>query len=361
MSVLAVFSFGKMLSAKVPEDKKQPVKIGLLISDSNFQEAKCAAEMAVLEANQNIDFKDYSFQLITKSMEGPWGTGSKQTVDLVFNEEVWAILGSHDGRNAHLVEQVTAKTQIPFVSAWAGDPTLSQAYVPWYFSCVLNNNQQASLLVNEIHNHKKLTGIVTISDDEYDSKTALKSFLDNVKKEELAEPIQLFYKNENPDYHLLENQIKNANCDAVVLFGRPATSLKIIEMLRQKKMEQIVFGALTILDENPLTHFEWVDYEGVTLINPGYWQKDGIAFREKFKNKYGYSPGPVAAYSYDGINIIIEAIKKSNFDSTTLKQTFPSLEYNGITGSVRFDENGNRLNSGGLIVVANGIPETIEY
>ena len=45
-------------------------------------------------------------------------------------------MGSHDGRNAHLVEQVATKSQVVFLSAWASDPTLSQAFVPWFFSCV---------------------------------------------------------------------------------------------------------------------------------------------------------------------------------------------------------------------------------
>ncbi len=83
-------------------------------------------------------------------MEGPWGTGSKQAVELIFDEEVWAILGSHDGRNAHLVEQVSAKSRVVFMSAWSGDPTLSQAFVPWFFNCVFNDLQVSDVLIDEI-------------------------------------------------------------------------------------------------------------------------------------------------------------------------------------------------------------------
>ena len=84
-------------------------------------------------------------------MEGPWGTGSKQAVNLVFDEEVVAMLGSHDGRNAHLVEQVSAKSRVVFLSAWSGDPTLAQAFVPWFFNCVPNDLQQADVLIEEIY------------------------------------------------------------------------------------------------------------------------------------------------------------------------------------------------------------------
>ena len=108
---------------------------------------------------------------------GQWGTGSKQAVDLIFAENVCAIIGSSNGRNAHLVEQVAAKTRKVFLSAWAGDPTLAQAFVPWYFSCVPNDNQQAEVLIEEIYNKRKITKIAVVSDNSYDSKLALESFV----------------------------------------------------------------------------------------------------------------------------------------------------------------------------------------
>ncbi|HJZ39764.1 MAG TPA: hypothetical protein VJ203_05310, partial [Bacteroidales bacterium] len=83
----------------------QPIKIGLLIQDKASLAAKQGAEMAIKLANKQNGGNSRPFQLITKGMEGPWGTGAKQAIDLIFENEVWALLGSHDGRNAHLVEQ----------------------------------------------------------------------------------------------------------------------------------------------------------------------------------------------------------------------------------------------------------------
>jgi len=62
-----------------------------------------------------------------------------------------ALFGSHDSRNAHLVEQAATKSQVVFVSAWSGDPTLSQAFVPWFFNCVPNDYQQVASLIEEIY------------------------------------------------------------------------------------------------------------------------------------------------------------------------------------------------------------------
>jgi ABC-type branched-subunit amino acid transport system substrate-binding protein len=103
------------LSFQIPVKADTTVKIGLLIQDNNSLAARYGAELAIRKANETGGFRGKQFRLITRSMEGPWGTGSKQAVDLIDGENVCAILGSHDGRNAHLVEQVSAKERIVFL------------------------------------------------------------------------------------------------------------------------------------------------------------------------------------------------------------------------------------------------------
>ena len=171
------------------EGTQESIKIGLLIQNSNSFAARNGAELAIMNAN-SMDDKGLKFELVIKSMEGPWGTGSKQAVNLVFDEEVVALLGSHDGRNAHLVEQVSAKSRIVFLSAWSGDPTLSKAFVPWFFNCVPNDLQQADALIEEIYNKRKLNNIAVISDRGYDSQSALKNFLNQVVKQGKPEPLK---------------------------------------------------------------------------------------------------------------------------------------------------------------------------
>ena len=203
------------------------LKIGLLIPDIKSVEAKFGAELAIQEANKSGGMKGQKFQLVTRSMEGPWGTGSKEAVSLIFDEEVWAIMGSHDGRNAHLVEQVTSKTRMVFLSAWASDATLSQAFVPWYFSCVPNDNQQALTLIDEIYSKRKITKIATVSDTGYDSKSALKSFLKKAKSNGNIDATQLFYNvGSDEEINMLIKKIHEKGVNGIVVLGIPSISLR---------------------------------------------------------------------------------------------------------------------------------------
>ena len=349
----------KAIQEHIVPDKT--IKIGLLIPDNNSIAAKHGAEMAIRKANENGGLNGKPFRLVIRSMEGPWGTGSKQAVDLIFEENVCAIMGSPDGRNGHLVEQVTTKARIVFLSTWASDPTLAQAFVPWYFTCIPNDLQQADAFIEEIYNKKRLTKVATVSDKGYDSKLAVESLLKKTKLAGKADPLQLFYDSPDKDFIDLLDKIKKAEISAIVLFGNPSSSLRLIRQLRQMKMNQSVFGALSILYEDELSGQYLKDYENVVLVSSGNWTgSKGIVFREDYKKTYGKIPGAIATYSFDGMSLLLEAIRIAGPDRDEIQQSLKKIHFEGVTGSIQFDDKGKRVGTPVLIEIKNGIPVTLE-
>ena len=340
-----------------PPEKNDTIKIGLLISDNRSTSALHGAEMVIRETNEKGGINGHPVALIFRSMEGPWGTGSKQAVDLIFKEKVWAILGSHDGRNAHLAEQVTAKTRVVFLSAWAGDPTLSQAFVPWYFSCVPNSNQQAEALIHEIYDKRNLKEITVISDSSYDSEKGMKSFVNKITATKKPTPVLFRYS--NPTNTGIK--LKKANNDCIVIFANSYSTIKIISELKNADYTAPVFCSLSLMGEKELTGIDLKTAEGVIFISSGHcFNSKGITFRNSFQNLYGYLPGPVAAYAYDGMSVLVEAIKKAEPDRDTTQKNVMSLQYKGVTGTITFDERGNRTGPVNLMVIKNGVPVKIE-
>jgi branched-chain amino acid transport system substrate-binding protein len=332
------------------------IKIGLLIQNNNSFAARQGAELAILKANETDGYKRKKFQLVVRSMEGPWGTGSKQAVDLIFDEKVAVLMGSHDGRNAHLVEQVSTKARIIFLSCWAGDLTLSQAFVPWFFSCIPNDLRQADALFEEVYNKRKLNNIAAISDNGYDSKLTMESFVKKAESEGKHISLQLHYDIQNKDFNDLIIKINKADITGIILFGQPSASLNIIKKLEQKKMTQTVFGSLSLLDEDEMPDHNLSDYKNIVLIYPRNLSgSKGLAFREEYMRKYGKLPGIVAAYSFDGMNILIEAIRKSGLDREKIQKTIAKMRYSGVTGLIQFDEKGKRIGTAGFMEIKNGV------
>ena len=344
------------IEARQNNEDPDTIKIGLLVPYNKSLAAEHGAEMAILKANEAGGYEGHPFQLVIHSMEGSWGTGSKQAVDLIFKDHVWAIMGSHDGRNAHLVEQVTVKTNVVFLSSWASDPTLSKAFVPWYFNCVPNDLQQAKALTEEIYNKRKISKVGTLSDNDYDSRLALNSFIKVTKTTDKADPVQFFYDDSTGNFHILIDQIDKADISCIVLFGKPAASMKIINELRKRKMNLKVFASLSVLGEEKGSVPEMKIYDSVVLVSSGYWLRpQGIDFRDEYYKKYGNIPGEIAAYAYDGMNVILEAIRNAGLNRDKMQKSMAKIHYNGVTGSIQFDDKGNRAGDAMLIEVKNGI------
>ena len=351
-----------LLSSIRSPEKPQPVKIGLLLADSLSTAARNGAELAINEANKKGGLNGRPFELVVRSMEGPWGTGSKQAISLVFDEKVWAILGSHDGRNAHLAEQATAKTHVVLMSAWPGDPTLSAAFVPWYFSCAPNDNQQADILIEEIYNRRNLSRVALVSGRDYDSELAMKSFISRVEQKLQSSPLQFTCENQLTCINTIVDSISRLKAGSIVLFGNPALSLRIIQVMRQRGMNQPIFGNLALLDENIIPNRRFQDYPDVIIVASQGWQnQQSMNFVKEYQSTWHHDPGMVAAFAFDGMNLLIEAIRNAGSpDREKIQDWLAKTRYKGVTGTIRFDERGNPVGNYNLISFRNGLPVEVE-
>jgi branched-chain amino acid transport system substrate-binding protein len=85
--------------------------------------------------------------------------------------------------------------------------------------------------------------------------------------------------------------------------------------------------------------------EGAYASSPGVplaSMPGGQAFSEKYKAKFDVDIQLYAPYAYDATNVMLEAMKKA--DSTDPAKYLPALAgitYQGVTGNIAFDENGD--------------------
>lgn len=358
--LLSAFVKADFLILKNMQKPEKTIKIGLLLSNYNSDDAKLGAELAVNEANNNGGVNKIQLQLVTRSMEGPWGTGSKQTVDLIFKDNVWAIIGSHDGRNAHLVEQVIAKTHVLFLSAWSTDPTLSKAFVPWYFSCVPNAVTQTKAIINEIYKNK-INKIAIISDKDYDAMAEFKSFLNEIKSSGKLHTISIFYDDLDTDFKIISDKVQQSNVQGIILFGKSSNSIKLVNKLRHQNINIPYFATLSFLKNTEINNIEFSHFNNITLINAGNLTNlNFLNFQKTFQKKYHKVPSAKASYSYDATKIIIKALKLSYPNREKMQQVISKMQIEGVTGTIFFDKCGNRLGNVNVISVKNGIPVIIK-
>jgi branched-chain amino acid transport system substrate-binding protein len=122
-------------------------------------------------------------------------------------------------------------------------------------------------------------------------------------------------------------------------------------------MGQALFGGLTLASEElPAAAREAL--EGAVLVAPGHWHTPaGLTFTQEFREAYGVEPSPPAAYAYDGMGLILEAIARGGLDRHRIRDALAAVRLQGVTGEIRFDERGNRVGSVDLVEIETGRPK----
>jgi len=79
-------------------------------------------------------------------------------------------------------------------------------------------------------------------------------------------------------------------------------------------------------------------------------------FLAEYNKKYGPCPQPnLGASVYDAIKLLAQAIEKNGYDAEKVKNYLKTINYNGITGNISFDQNNNRSNANYfLFIIKNG-------
>jgi len=307
------------------------ISIGLLVDKSNEEEASLAAWHAVEMINNKGGIRGNKLKLVIRSVEGTWGAGSGKIVDLVFKDKVTAIVGSLDARNTHLAEQVIAKTQVPFLSAWASDPSLSNAYVSWFFSIVPNDEQQAGVLLNQICVKRNINDLLVVIDGSYDGEQAYKSLRETAKlyTELKLYPLQI---NSEQDILKVADELRENKIESILLLGRELPLEAIHKQILTSAPGIPVFSNLAVYGSTG-----FLDAKNVNMSFANSWiNNEELADLEYFKKK-NYKWNVVGALSFDAIMALSSAIEFSTGSHDDLKRGLSQLNYQGITGLIQFD------------------------
>jgi ABC-type branched-subunit amino acid transport system substrate-binding protein len=325
-----------------------PIPIGLLLPDQSHSGVIAAAQLAIRQANAGGGYMNRPFSLVVRTAEGFWGAGSKESVSLVYEDNVVAIIGSLDGRNGHLAEQVAAKSHLTYMETYATDATLSQAFVPWFMRVVPNDDQQSSIILKQINGEGGGKTALLIQED-YDTRYAARSLTREIAQATGLAPLLLdpdttsIYQDEIIEA-ILSNEIEN-----LVIPFHAGYLEELIISLRKVKPGLRIYGTLHFASGALSREPDWRSYEGVCMVAP---LLDRI--------RYPYLPDYRSAYLYDAVNIVISAVRQAGPDrqaiTTCLSQSGYPME---ATGSISFDEMGNRQGVPTLIRIENGKPRLI--
>jgi len=303
------------------------------------QELLAGVQLAVDEANAAGGYRGVPFHIVFRPNDGPWGVVASQVVRLAAEDDVWLIIGALDGERAHAAELVVAKLWVPVITP-AGDHTIDYANVPWVFRCVPDDLSQVEALL-DLAADRGWQRLVLVSEIWRDAEQAARRFRRRAAERGLDLLLHHRFETYRPD-HALERLV-GLDIDAAVVWGRPFSALPVLRRLRALG----VTGPLLLPSLLAVPEVAQLESVGHVLAVAPYdlasEEPALAAFRRRWSDRTGAEPSFVGVLAYDMTRLALTAMFRAGLNRARLRDELAGGDFDGLTGSFRFNSLGGRL------------------
>lgn len=317
------------------------------------------ATLAIEEANKKGGYNGLPFVLLPHNDAGLWGAAANEVVKMD-DEKVWAFLGSIDDIVSHVALRATLKVEILMICTGNPDPTYSETNIPWTLRVISDDRQSGYALVNYIFKKKGHSRVSVLRANNRYGRAGIMEFTDAALR--LGHPlvIEERFLDGETDFKKQLEVIKKSSPDAIVLWGNAKECALILQQIRALGMMQPVFGSDRMVSPEFLTIAGKLA-EGIVSTcqyNPKADNPKLKAFQSNYYKRFVQEPDVFAAHAYDGMSIIIEAIRKAGLNRVLIRDILLDLKtfqgYQGVTGKIIFDKTWNDIGDIWMVEVRDG-------
>ena len=340
------------------------VRLGLLIPaadapDGEIGEAiRRGVALRLAEANASAPFAgELPWELVVRYDSGAWGASSNTLVQLAYDDEVRAVLGSVDAAATHVALRVALKAELPMVNTASTDPTVTETAIPWILRCYPDDRQHGyrlARLVLQEHGHRR-PAVLRVN-DKY-GRMGIGEFGDAARR--LGFPLVLEVRHDRGEQDLSKQvqAIAAIGADAVVLWNVAEDGARAVLALRAAGLDLPVYGTERLVSRRFL-ELAGPAAEGVyatTPLDPTRDAPDWSAFVERYRAAWNDEPDGFAAFAYDGAAVLLASIEAAGLNRAHIRDELARLEsFEGVTGTLRFDATHNNLGAIHVVQVRDG-------
>ncbi|MHB1347539.1 MAG: branched-chain amino acid ABC transporter substrate-binding protein [Candidatus Humimicrobiaceae bacterium] len=357
--------------------RERIIKIGsqnVLSGEYNYygQEQLVSMNLAAKElAPVSIGGFNYKISVVSKDDEGNAEKAYLVSQEMV-QENVSGVIGSTFNATTKAALPNYLEFNIPMISTSASSTDLSKAGTN-FFRVIINNDQVVENVAGFIASQYKPEKMVIINEgSEYSVNFVdfLEKTLLGISSQQINISKKYSIKPETEDYRLLAENLLIDDCDLIFFCGEYQILAKIIDAARQIGVTSSFLTEKLGMNEG-ITQLTDAKYlEGLMAVVPeppslAMFSEDpkAVEFWRKFKDIAPQiksidisEPGKFAPYAYDAFYMLIEAMKKANSTSPEdYIDVLRNLSYDGVTGHIEFDSNGNLKNPQSTVfMIKNG-------
>lgn len=335
---------------KPTDTTKEPIKIGVVLSESGAAEPLGAPEMKAIELfveefNAAGGVDGYPIEVIFKDDQSDPNVALDATVELIEQEDVVAVIGTSTSGATLSMKQETTDQEIPQVCMAAGVEIMDDP-IEWIFRTPPTSAEAGGNAMAYIRDVLGLTKIGLLYDTNAfgtDGKDTVGSLAPDYNLEVVASiGYQTNDTAEAMDTYL--TNIQAADPEIIVVWGTNPGPAIIAQQMDAKGMTQPYMGSHGIANQS-FIELAGASAEGV-LFPAGkmlIWQEslqEGtdqyelmMDFSEAYEAAYGEQVSTFAGHGWDAILIVTDALKRAGATATPAELRDAIEETSGLAGT----------------------------
>jgi len=304
------------------------------------------AQLAIDEANARGGYGGKPFRLKIHNDAATWGASSNELVKMIYDEKVWAMLGSISGDSTHIALRVSLRAELPIVNCAATDPTIPETIIPWILTGIQDDRVQSYTLARRIYTDLGLKRVGLLRVNERYGRFGVIKFRDASRR--LGHPVVIEQKFDPLDRSFTRQLrvINDSRVDAIVLWCDSTAAGIILKQMEEMGMKQPVFGSARVVGEGLLPN-AGAAAEGLEAVYPFDPNRDDEVwrgFQKRFDAAWHAKTDAFSALAFDTTNILLGAICRAGLNRGEIRNALYAVErYRGVTGEMTFDPNAKNI------------------
>ncbi|WP_378955769.1 ABC transporter substrate-binding protein [Pelosinus sp. sgz500959] len=323
------------------------------------------AKMAIKEANAKGGVLGKQLQAVIADNKSEPSESANAMTKLATQDRVVAVTGIFSSSNAIATSSVAEASKLPYMAIGATNPKVTvdekTGKVKNYtFRVCFIDPFQGTVGANFVLNTLKLNKAVMLVDSSSDYSKGLASFFkDAFAKGGGSVLAEEAYLQKDQDFKTILTKVKALNPEVIYLPGYYEEVGKIVKQARELGITAPIVGG------DGWDSPKLVEIAGPASLNNTYFTNHyavddtsatSQAFVAAYKQEYGQAPDAMAVLSYDGTNILIDAIKRANsVEPEKIREALAATkDYPAITGATTLNESHDAVKNAVIIEMKDG-------
>jgi len=275
---------------------------------------------------------------------------------LVYRDKVLAVIGTVCSSATLAGMVVTEKAKTPQIVTVATSPAITEKGNPWIFRTCLVDSLRAEALAEFAAKTLKVKNVAIIHDADDYGKDGADAFVAKFKTLNIPVKVNESFNRKDIDFSGQLMKVKNSGADVVVVWGQPEESSLVLKQIKDMDLNVKVMGGdamsnpRTLELAGPATEGAFSAIEFVRTDKSPAIQE----FVKKYESRFHAQCDNLGSNAYEALYMLSHAIAKSGLDKEKLRNTLLNTKFEGVTGTIAFNKNGDNIKKPQIVIIKGG-------